>query len=834
MKLIKITFFLTLVLILSSCSSDKETRIRKDFTFDWKFNLGDVPAASQSDFDDSSWRTLNLPHDWSIESDFSVDFPATPGGGALPGGIGWYRKAFELDKSMEDKVVYIDFDGVYRNSEVWINGHYLGKRPWGYISFRYELTPYLNADGLNVLSVRVDNSLEPNSRWYSGSGIYRNVWLTAVNQVHVDLWGSYITTPKVTENHADVSVQTTVRNAGNDVQTVEVQQHLINMNQKTVATNSEKIEIQPNSSDTLEQLLHMNYPVLWNVENPYLYKMVTRLFVDGKQVDEYKTRVGIRFFEFDPEKGFSLNGKAMKINGVCMHHDLGALGAAVNKRALERQLEILKGMGVNGIRTSHNPPAPELLDLCDRMGFIVQNESFDMWRKGKSKYDYSHDFPEWYERDLSDFVKRDRNHPSIFMWSVGNEVQEQWHDTNRDTLSLQQANLLLNFKKEINLDDYADGKGGVNALLTAQLVNIVKSLDATRPVTAGCNETRDFNPLFQSGALDMIGFNYHEKDYEAVPKRFPGKPFIVTESVSSLQTRGNYVQPSDSIITAPVRWDIPYTDPTQMRSAYDHSHAPWGATHETGLLYVKKYPHVAGQYIWTGFDYLGEPTPFWWPSRSSYFGIVDLAGFPKDVYYLYQSEWTTGNVLHVFPHWNWSVGQTIDIWAYYNNADEVELFLNDKSLGKRSKEGNKMHVMWRVPYEPGTLKAVSRNAGKEVLTRTIRTAGEPSEIRLTADRTKLKADGKDLSFVTVELYDKDGNLCPLANQLVRFSVKGEGFIAGTDNGNQNDHVSLKKPERHLFFGKCLGIVQTTRESGKITLKVEVDGLGTQELVLRSN
>lgn len=833
MKLIKITFLLTLVLILSSCSSDKETRIRKDFTFDWKFNLGDLPAASQSDFDDSSWRTLNLPHDWSIESDFSVDFPATPGGGALPGGIGWYRKAFELDKSMEDKVVYIDFDGVYRNSEVWINGHYLGKRPWGYISFRYELTPYLIADGLNVLSVRVDNSLEPNSRWYSGSGIYRNVWLTAVNLVHVDLWGSYITTPKVTDNHADVSVQTTVRNAGNDVQTVEVQQHLINMNQKTVATNSEKIEIQPNSSDTLEQLLHVNYPVLWNVENPYLYKMVTRLFVDGKQVDEYKTRVGIRYFEFDPEKGFSLNGKAMKINGVCMHHDLGALGSAVNKRALERQLEILKGMGVNGIRTSHNPPAPELLDLCDRMGFIVQNESFDMWRKGKSKYDYSHDFPEWYERDLSDFVKRDRNHPSIFMWSVGNEVQEQWHDTNRDTLSLQQANLLLNFKKEINLDDYADGKGGVNALLTAQLVNIVKSLDATRPVTAGCNETRDFNPLFQSGALDMIGFNYHEKDYEAVPKRFPGKPFIVTESVSSLQTRGNYVQPSDSIITAPVRWDIPYTDPTQMRSAYDHSHAPWGATHETGLLYVKKYPHVAGQYIWTGFDYLGEPTPFWWPSRSSYFGIVDLAGFPKDVYYLYQSEWTTGNVLHVFPHWNWSVGQTIDIWAYYNNADEVELFLNDKSLGKRSKEGNKMHVMWRVPYEPGTLKAVSRNAGKEVLTRTIRTAGEPSEIRLTADRTKLKADGKDLSFVTVELYDKDGNLCPLANQLVRFSVKGEGFIAGTDNGNQNDHVSLKKPERHLFFGKCLGIVQTTRESGKITLKVEVDGLGTQELVLRS-
>ena len=374
---------------------------------------------------------------------------------------------------------------------------------------------------------------------------------------------------------------------------------------------------------------------------------------------------------------------------------------------------------------------------------------------------------------------------------------------------------------------------GKNALLTKHLVDITHSVDPTRPVSAACNGTDDTNPLFMSEALDLIGFNYHENEYADITKRHPTKGFFSSESVSSLQSRGFYLMPSDSVNIWPERWDKPFSNPLQKCSAYDNSRAPWGSTHETTWKIVKKYNHIAGQYIWTGFDYLGEPTPYWWPSRSSFFGIIDLAGFPKDVYYMYQSEWTNKDVLHIYPHWNWKAGQTVDIWAYYNNADEVELFLNGQSLGKRSKTGDDLHVMWRVPYAPGTLKAVSRKNGKEVLTREIKTAGEPATIRLTADRSTITADGKDLSFVTVELLDKDGNASPLADQLVKFSVEGEGAIVGTDNGDQNDHVSLKKPERHLFYGKCLAIVQTNGKVGNITLKAVVDGLPAQQIVIKA-
>ena len=488
---------------------------------------------------------------------------------------------------------------------------------------------------------------------------------------------------------------------------------------------------------------------------------------------------------------------------------------------MERQLQILKAMGVNGLRTSHNPPAPELLDLCDRMGFIVQDEAFDMWKKKKTTHDYSADFAEWHERDLTDMLLRDRNHPSVFSWSIGNEVGEQWANTESQDMDLQQANILLNAPKTQSNDAV---KVNLNALLTTHLVDIVKKYDTTRLVTAGCNETGDKNPLFVAGSLDMIGFNYHEKDFAAVPKRFPGKPFIVTESVSSLQTRGFYLMPSDSMHIWPVRWDIPFHNPIQKCSAYDNNHAPWGSTHETSWKMVKKMNHIAGQYIWTGFDYLGEPTPYWWPSRSSYFGIVDLAGFPKDVYYMYQSEWTSQNVLHIFPHWNWEPGKMVDVWAYYNNADEVELYLNGKSLGKRSKASDDLHVMWRVKYEPGAIKAVSRKNGNVVLEREIQTAGKPIAIKLIADRVKINADGNDLSFITVELVDENGTAHPLSDNLVSFSVEGPGLIAGTDNGCQHDHNSLKKPLRNLYFGKALCIVQSLGPKGKIVLKASVDGL----------
>ncbi|MBP7151639.1 MAG: DUF4982 domain-containing protein [Paludibacteraceae bacterium] len=822
-------FLLLVALIATACSNQPKPREVIDFTNDWKFSLTDSAAnASTFDFEDTAWRTLNLPHDWSIESDFSEKFPAAPGGGALPGGIGWYRKTFNVPDSYKYKCVFVDFDGVYRNSEVWINGHYLGKRPYGYISFRYELTPFLKFGQKNVIAVRVDNSQQPNSRWYSGSGIYRNVWLTITEPVHVDLWGTYVTTPEITENDATINIQTSVRNESAENREVKILQILLNQEGKRIAKNETSIKIDPDTVSSISQSLSVKNPILWEIDRPYLYKMVTQLSVDGKLTDQYETPVGLRSFRFDVEKGFFLNGKHLKINGVCNHHDLGALGAAVNKRALERQLQILKDMGCNAIRTSHNPPAPELLQLTDSMGFIVMDEIFDMWVKRKTAYDYALDFPKWYKTDMTDWLKRDRNHPSVFIWSIGNEVMEQWEDTSADNMSLEEANTILNNMK---VSDTGKNTLSKSALLTKHLSDIAKSVDPTRPVTAACNGTQKNNPLFLSGGLDLIGFNYHQNEFVDVPKNFPGKPFIVTESVSAVQTRGFYLMPSDSIYIWPDRWDKPFYNPLLKCSSYDNSHVPWGSTHEETWKIIKKYDFISGQFIWTGFDYLGEPTPYSWPSRSSYFGIIDLAGFPKDVYYMYQSEWTDKDVLHIFPHWNWQKGETVDVWAYYNHADEVELYLNGRSLGKRSKQGDDLHVMWRVKYEPGTLKAVSRKNGKEVLTKEISTAGNPVKIRLTPDRNIITANGKDLSFVTVELVDKNDNAYPLANQLVKFSINGIGIIAGTDNGDENDSTSLKKPERHLFFGKCLAIVQSSKKPGKITLKASVEGLPDAEIII---
>jgi len=816
--------FLIAVLAFAGLLATAQSRKTIDFTCDWKFALNITADASGSNFDDSGWRTLQLPHDWSIESDFSDKFAATPGGGALPGGLGWYRKSFMADQAWKNKKVFIDFDGVYRKSEVWINGHYLGMRPYGYISFRYDLTPYINLNGNNVVAVKVDNSEQPNSRWYSGSGIYRKVQLTITEPVHIENWGTYVTTPEVSGKSAQIRIETTVKNDLTVSKNIEVKQLIKDKAGKTVASANGILKVDAGATGINTRKINLLKPQLWSTDRPYLYTVVTQLFDNTRKIDEYSTPLGVRYFKFDAEKGFSLNGKPMKLNGVCNHHDLGALGSAVNYRATERQIEIMKEMGVNSIRTSHNPPSNELLELCDKIGVIVMDEAFDMWRMGKTKYDYSLDFDKWHERDLTDQVLRDRNHPSVFMWSIGNEIVEQWGE-DTITTNLQQANVLLNNRK---VNDKS-GKLGKNAKLTKHLADIVKNLDKTRLVTAACNGTDENNPLFRAEALDLIGYNYHETDFAAVPKKHPGLPFVSSESVSSLQTRGFYIMPSDSVNIWPERWDKPFSNPLQKCSAYDNCRAPWGETHETMLKMVKKYPFVSGQYIWTGFDYLGEPTPYWWPSRSSYFGIVDMAGFPKDVFYLYKSEWTSQPVLHIFPHWNWQPGQTVDVWAYYNNADDVELFLNGRSLGKKSKTDDVFHVMWRVKYEPGTLKAISRKNGKTVLTEEIRTASTPVKIRLTADRNTIKADGKDLSFVTVEISDKDGNTYPLADQLVRFSVEGNGTIAGTDNGDQNDPNSLKKPERKLFFGKCLAIVQNNGKPGTIILTATVDGLPTAKL-----
>lgn len=790
------------ILTLAALKPFAQSRQKLDFDKSWRFNLGTVENGEKTTLNDSKWRVLNLPHDWSIEGKFSKDNPATPEGGALPGGIGWYRKTFTVPASSKGKLVYIDFDGVYQKSDVWINGHHLGFRPNGYISFRYELTPYLNFGGSNVIAVKVDNSVQPNSRWYSGSGIYRHVWLVTTNKTAIDHWGTYVTTSDITGASAKVNVQVQLHNDQASPQ-VLISTKLYDAAGKQVAAAGEATSAAQNKNESLmvANTLTVKNPVLWSVENPYLYKAVTQLIEGKKVVDEYTTTVGIRYFNFDADKGFSLNGKPMKILGVCNHHDLGSLGAAINNRALERQLQMLKAMGCNGIRTSHNPPAPELLDLCDKMGFIVMDEAFDCWEWKKATYDYHLYFKEWHKRDLEDQIKRDRNHPSIMIWSIGNEIPQQ-----ADTSALR---------------------------IAPELAAIVHSLDKTRPLTTANDRPDSTNKIIKSGAIDLVGYNYHQFDYAKFHDRYPGKKFIATETTSGLETRGYYEMPSDSIRVWPTSYDKPFLREGNNVSAYDNTRPPWGSTHEMTWKVMKKYDFLSGMFIWTGFDYLGEPTPYSWPSRSSYFGIIDLAGFPKDVYYMYQSEWTNKNVLHIFPHWNWQPGKMIDIWAYYNNADEVELYLNGKSLGIQKKTGDDLHVMWRVKYEPGTLKAISRKNGKTVLTREIHTAGAPAKIELTADRSQIKADGQDLSFVTVKILDKDGNVVPDADNKVNFKIAGDGSIASVDNGDPVSHDPFKASYRKAFHGLALAIVQAKEKAGTITLTASADGLKSATLVLRS-
>lgn len=820
-------------MLLGACSSvSVSPREKICFNDNWSFSLSDNPKASETDFDNKEWRVLNLPHDWAIEGDFSKDNPSGTGGGALPGGTGWYRKTFIPSNEDSDKIIRIDFDGIYMNSEVFINGQSLGKRPYGYISFGYDITPYLKWNEKNVIAVRVDNSEQPNSRWYSGCGIYRNVWLTKTSPVHVDEWGTYVTASEISNDNATLNIVTTVQNSGNDDEAVILKSILNDMNGTVVAETESSVSVVAGQKSDVNHTLNISSPKLWDTENPYLYSLVTEIIKDGKCIDRYTTTTGVRDFKFDAEKGFILNGKQTKINGVCMHHDLGCLGAAVNTRAIERQLQILKDMGCNGIRCSHNPPAPELLDLCDKMGFIVMDEAFDMWRKKKTSHDYARYFNEWHEKDLRDFILRDRNHPSIFVWSIGNEVLEQWSDAKADTLSLEEANLILNFGHSADMLA-KDGEMSVNSLLTKKLADFVRELDPTRPITAGCNEPNPGNHLFKSGALDIIGYNYHNANIPDVPKNFPGKPFIITESNSALMTRGYYRMPSNEMFIWPERWDKPFYDESFSCSSYENCHVPWGNTHEENIKLVRNNDFISGQYIWTGFDYIGEPTPYGWPARSSYFGIVDLAGFPKDVYYLYQAEWTNKQVLHLFPHWNWTEGQEIDMWCYYNNADEVELFINGESQGIRSKDEDNLHVVWRVKFVPGTVKVVARKDGNIIAEKEIHTAGTPHKIRLTPDRDIITADGKDLSFVTVEVLDKDNNLCPLSENLINFEVKGNAFIAGVDNGCQTSMERFKDNKRNAFNGKCLVVLQNNGEKGTATLTAKSNGLESSTIEIKS-
>ena len=729
-----------------------------------------------------------------VEGIFESTSPAGSGGGYINGGTGWYRKEFTVPESIQGKRVFIEFDGVYMNSDVWLNGVHLGNRPYGYSSFQYELTPDLKFGGEeNVLAVRADVQ-QPCSRWYSGAGIYRHARLTVKDPIHIAQWGTYVTTPEVTEKEATVRVQTKVRNQSTSAQNVTLETIIVDNAGQEVARASSVQSVKADGDRVFEQSLKVSNPTLWSLENPALYHVTSQVQVNNSSVDSKDTPFGIRTFEFTLEKGFYLNGKQVPVRGVCDHHDLGSFGSAVNRRAIERQLEILKGMGCNAIRTSHNPPDPELLDLCDRMGFLVMDEAFDEWKQSKTMNGYGRFFDEWSERDLKDMIHRDRNHPSVILWSIGNEIPEQ---------------------------------GSPNAYeMSKRLADFCHTEDPTRPVTSACNTLDDAVKNGFTKPLDVVGINYQLPAYQ----KYRGKAkLIASETASAISTRGEYnlVQDGDSLKIV--------KELDNQCTSYDIIAPDWGNTAESTLKALKDAPWVAGEFVWTGFDYIGEPTPFPWPSASSYFGIVDLCGFPKDRYYLYQSQWITTPMVHILPHWTWQgfEGKEIPVWCY-SNCESVELFLNGKSLGEKKFSDTKdLHLVWKVPYAAGVLKAVAKNSGLIVCSDEVQTADAPAKIVLTADHTEINADSEDLSFVTVKVVDNKGRVCPNADNLVKFKIEGEGIIAGVGNGNSVSHESFKGDSRRAFHGLCQAIVESKHERGAIRLFAESEGLQSAQVVIQA-
>jgi len=789
----------------------------QNFDVGWRFQRGDAPGAESARFNDAAWRLLDLPHDWSIErvpgTESLFDQSFAQGSGCLPGGIGWYRKTFTLPFTSNGKRVFVEFEGVYMDSDVWLNGDKLGKHPYGYTSFEYELTDHLKWGETNVLAVRC-NVQQPCARWFSGAGIYRHVWLTVVEPVHIAHWGTYVTTPEIGKSSASVRVRTQIQNQGDSAAKVTVRTTLLDPNGKKVSSGDLTKQIDAGGKAEADQTLELNAPALWSLEQPRLYTAKTEVLVDGQLSDSYRTPFGIRTGEFTPENGFLLNGKRVQIKGVCNHHDQGYLGAAAYDRAIERQLEILKAMGCNAIRTSHNPPAPKLLELCDRMGFLVMDEAFDEWKMPKKQFGYGRFFDDWSERDLVSMLDRDRNHPSVILWSIGNEIPEQ---------------------REVD--------GGAMA---KRLADICHREDPSRPVTSACNRSGDAVKTGFADALDVFGINYTLAAYGTL---HDGKyKLYASETASDVSSRGEYnLVEKDGAVTIKAQLNHQVT-------AYDISHPP-GIIAEKQLKAIADAPWFAGEFVWTGFDYIGEPTPFPWPAVSSYFGIIDLCGFPKDRYYLYQSRWSDQPTVHILPHWNWAqfAGQNIPVWCYAN-GDSVELFLNGKSLGEKkladgamqtfildprknkqgklqpvSQETGWYHVAWEVPWQAGTLKAVAKRGGKVIATDEVSTAGQPARLALSVDRRSLNDDGQDLAYVTVKVLDAKGNICPEANNLVKFDVRGPGKLAAVGNGDSTCHEDFQARQHSAFNGLCLAVLQSARDqTGKLLLKASAERLAAAE------
>ncbi len=793
-----VTMVMTMVAMgfLSDASNASQPLRSASFDSDWQFHLGDAPGAEGPGFDASAWRRLDVPHDWSIEGPAGAD-PATmdgpfdrrsPGGtssGSLNGGIGWYRKTFSLPDTARGQRVFVQFDGVYMDSDVWINGHHLGNHPYGYTSFQYDLTPFVKFGAAdNVLAVRV-NVKQPCSRWYSGAGIYRHVWLTVLDPVHIDHWGTYVTTPKVSDREATIRLRTRVRNDGASAATVSLATMIVGPGGRKVASGDATHEIAAGADYDFDQNLNVTDVRRWSPDDPALYRAVSAIRVDGHPTDAYATPFGIRTFRFTADQGYFLNDKHVVIQGVCNHHDLGCLGAAVNRRGVQRQLELLKAMGCNAIRTSHNPPAPELLDLCDQMGFLVMDEAFDEWKKDKTRYGYGRFFDAWSEPDLVSMVRRDRNHPSIILWSIGNEIPEQ------------------------------NSPNGYE--MSKRLADICRREDPTRPVTSACNSPTSAVKNGFVKPLDVFGINYFTNEYD----KQRGKVMIASETTSAVSTRGEYNLVLGKDGKPEIKREL-----NHQCTSYDLASPEWGCTAETSLQKLKDSPWVAGEFVWTGFDYLGEPTPFGWPSRSSYFGILDLCGFPKDRYYVYQSQWTAKPMVHLLPHWNWEgfEGKNIPVWCF-SNAESVELFLNGRSLGeKKSADRKGLHFEWSVPYAPGVLKCVAKRGGQPVAVAETHTAGKPARLVLAPDRTSIQANGQDLSFVEVRVVDQDGNLCPNADNSVHFTIQGAGRIAGVDNGDATNHESFQGSMHRVFHGLGLVVIRSAVQPGEIRIEAAADGL----------